>query len=262
MDQELADKIRNENVRVHQKEAAFYDRLHLEINNLYARRFTDKDVNYIFRNISTEIPTVLDVGCGTGYLTLRFLNHGSKVFALDISQEMLNVLEKKLDKPGAALILADVDTYIKNTNEVFDVITFSSVLHHLPDYLDTIRNAMHLLRNGGIVYITHEPLGKTKTNREAKESLLWKIVAKVDAELFHARCNKVLSACGNIDYSCSDYHCEKGIDINGLLELFSKHNIKVLTYTEYNVRKYAFIDFIENTCKPSKSHFRLIAKKN
>ena len=45
--------------------------------------------------------TVLDVGCGSGMYTIRLAREAARVTALDISDEMLNILRKDAENPAS-----------------------------------------------------------------------------------------------------------------------------------------------------------------
>ena len=140
MDEDLAKKIRDENIRVHSKEAEVYDAIHSDIFNKYEQKKTIKDIEFIARHISTKDPSALDIGCGTGNLSLKLLKCGFSVVGVDISKEMLDILRNKTKNRSLKLVESDVDSFISKCKEKYDVIAFSSVLHHLPDYLETIEN--------------------------------------------------------------------------------------------------------------------------
>lgn len=52
--------------------------------------------------------TALELGCGTGNMTLRLLNLGMKVVAVDLSEEMLNVARNKVKNKGVIFINEDM----------------------------------------------------------------------------------------------------------------------------------------------------------
>src|SRR3972149_10527865 len=95
-----ADTVKRENLRVHDNEARWYDRIHREIFNFAEQRRINKDIT----RIGALVPRgkVLDVGCGSGNLTLQFFAQGFDVTAPDISPEMIRGLEAKMGKGPAA----------------------------------------------------------------------------------------------------------------------------------------------------------------
>jgi ubiquinone/menaquinone biosynthesis C-methylase UbiE len=155
----LRERILEANVDVHAAEAAVYELLHSEIYNWYEQRATWSRVSAIDRLVAGHTTrSALDIGCGTGNLLLKFTCLGFDVVGVDVSRQMLDVLSGK-GYPADRLLCTDVDSFLENyEGECFDVVAISSVLHHLPDYLDTLSRAVRLLKVGGGLLITHEPL--------------------------------------------------------------------------------------------------------
>ena len=69
-----------------------------EIYDIFMK-YVDYDgwYNFLKRFIITK-GTILDLGCGTGEFILRFLEDGFSVVGVDLSEKMLEVAEKKLEK--------------------------------------------------------------------------------------------------------------------------------------------------------------------
>jgi ubiquinone/menaquinone biosynthesis C-methylase UbiE len=82
---------------------------------------------------------VLDVGCGTGNLTLTaktFAGAGGAAYGIDASPEMIAVAKKKA-KQGGADVVFDIGLIemIPFPDATFDVVVSRLVIHHLPDDL-------------------------------------------------------------------------------------------------------------------------------
>ena len=79
-----------------------------------------KDIGRIIKIIGKPAH-VLDVGCGTGNISLKFLMFRSIVIALDISHRMLDILQSKMSialKGRIRVVCEDVDDFLvkkKNT---------------------------------------------------------------------------------------------------------------------------------------------------
>ena len=82
---------------------------------------------------------VLDVGCGTGNLTLTaktYAGASGGAYGIDASPEMIEVAKKKAKKAGADVTF-DVGLIekIPFPDATFDVVVSRLVIHHLPDDL-------------------------------------------------------------------------------------------------------------------------------
>ena len=161
-----ADRIRNSNVEVHERESSIYNAVHPEIFGRFEQRRMIRDLDFIASHLPAATTIrALDIGCGTGNLTLRFLQRGFKVTAVDISPSMINVLKSHVRPellPNIELVVADAESALSNPVMAgpWDVISFSAVLHHLPDYETVLAQALRYLRPGGLLYVCHEPLPK------------------------------------------------------------------------------------------------------
>lgn len=128
----------------------------------WERRIFERDVAEIAARLgSTDNRRVLDVGCGTGSLSLLFIEHGFSVVGMDLAAAMLERLRAKAEAKGLAgrleLVQAEAEDYLQSCPEDFDAIVYSAVLHHLPDYKKTLLLSASRLKAGGLVYIVHEP---------------------------------------------------------------------------------------------------------
>jgi len=143
--------------------ADFYDRSQGFIVNPWEQRIIRGDLDRILTHLPPDF-SALDVGAGTGHLTLRLLERGGRVLAIDPAEEMLRRLVAKARQrqfpEGAELRVhcAPAERYLANSREQFHLVTFCSVLHHLQDYIAVVAMAADLVRPGGFLYIAHEPL--------------------------------------------------------------------------------------------------------
>jgi ubiquinone/menaquinone biosynthesis C-methylase UbiE len=200
---------------------------------------------------------VLDVGCGTGNLSLKFLMLGSEVTALDISQEMLNVLQSKVPKTlrrKIHFVCQDIDEFLSREKSYYDVICFSSVLHHLPDYLATIGLAISRLNPRGIIYIAHEPLLPERILQN-------KVIEAVDGYLdYLLRIRRKRTMLPILDYSMTDVHSREGIHLKKLIALLKRKNMDIVMIDEYATHKTWIFAILAELLR-EKTSFRLIARK-
>ncbi|WP_416042526.1 ThiF family adenylyltransferase [Bacillus subtilis] len=98
---------------------------------------------------------ILDIGCATGEQALHFANKGAKVTAVDISNDMLKVLDKKANNINAGsvkTVLGDIESI--EINDKFNYILCNNILDYLPEINNTLRKLNALLENEGTLIIT------------------------------------------------------------------------------------------------------------
>lgn len=92
---------------------------------------------------------LLDIGCGTGQSRRIYNKHTSVYAAIDLSYGALRIARGR--SPGSAWIQADACA-LPFADATWDVLAFSSVLHHIPDYTRGLIEAFRVLRPGGHVF--------------------------------------------------------------------------------------------------------------
>ncbi|MDV6342787.1 class I SAM-dependent methyltransferase [Nitrosomonas sp. Is24] len=102
--------------------------------------------------------TVLDIGCGTGTLTLliKQTEPGATVHALDMDLQALNIAREKIEKAGQNVTLQQGSaTCLPYPNESFDRVFASLMLHHLTreDKQQALREAFRVLKPGGELHV-------------------------------------------------------------------------------------------------------------
>jgi demethylmenaquinone methyltransferase/2-methoxy-6-polyprenyl-1,4-benzoquinol methylase/phosphoethanolamine N-methyltransferase len=103
---------------------------------------------------------VLDVGCGTGNLTMTariYAGPSGSVYGIDASPEMIDVARKKAKQSGSNTTF-DVGLIEKlaHTDATFDVVISRLVIHHLPDEIKRqgFAEILRVLKPGGLFYLT------------------------------------------------------------------------------------------------------------
>lgn len=110
--------------------------------------------------------SVLDIGCGPGWLTVQYAAAGARVTGVDLTDAAVALAGSHLKHYGL-----DAKVQRANAEELpfedgrFDLVVSSGVLHHTPDTLKAFREAFRVTRPGGRAKITlyrkgilHSPL--------------------------------------------------------------------------------------------------------
>ncbi|MBS0298553.1 MAG: methyltransferase domain-containing protein [Proteobacteria bacterium] len=101
---------------------------------------------------------VLDVGCGTGTLTLMIKQTQSDatVYGLDMDPQILDIARRKAEQAGKTIVLQQgTAKSLPYPDESFDHVFASLMLHHLTrqDKQQALREAFRVLKPGGELHI-------------------------------------------------------------------------------------------------------------
>ena len=170
------------------KEAADWD------SNPFVHAMSDKAFQAITENASVvfshdDKPDILEIGCGTGLLTLKTAPMANEMVAVDAATAMIVVLKSKLSEPSApknvtplALLLDDAEDASLPPSDrsnpsgkrlKFDLITSHLVLHHIPSIPPVLDTMFSCLKSGGMIALTDfEDFGPEAKRFHPKSKLL------------------------------------------------------------------------------------------
>jgi SAM-dependent methyltransferase len=160
-------------VRAHQKVAianrSFYAKCPDELNNFHqftatslVREHIENNVDYCLQLINLpnhpgREAVFLDLGTGTGHMIHHLVKHTSQhnIHAIDISEE--NIRIAKGNFPDVHFVLGD---FMMDFDPEFQFafVTLYSVMHHFYDWQSLLTKIDDCLRQGGVIYIDHDPL--------------------------------------------------------------------------------------------------------
>lgn len=96
---------------------------------------------------------ILEVGCGTAFVSLYFAKRGYEVTCLDINKSILEVAKKNFQKERAKGEFVEGDAeklpFAKNT---FDMVTSFGLLEHFEDPKIAISEMVRVLKPGGLFF--------------------------------------------------------------------------------------------------------------
>ena len=94
--------------------------------------------------------TIADIGAGIGFFSIPFAKKAERVYAVDISQDMLDYLNKKLtsQKIDNVESILSTEKKIEISDDSVDLVWMSSVFHEL-DGSGTLDEVTRILKPGG-----------------------------------------------------------------------------------------------------------------
>jgi len=166
--------------------AKYYDKIALSIPGY--TEIIDRIVQIVHKK---SYYTVLDVGTGTGRIPLKLADKVFKIVAVDISQEMLDKLDKKIHKKHIDNIqpikrnIADWSFLWPNTNPILSECAFNSVicsfiLHHINTkwkkiVLERLRESLTL---DGLLIIADVDIRKAWKIKKLANHIYWELIKK------------------------------------------------------------------------------------
>jgi len=100
--------------------------------------------------------TVLaDLGCGTGFFSIPAARRVKKVFALDIQEEMLDILREKIKKEKITNIevILSGESSIPLSDKSVDILLMANVFHELEDRFTLLKEVNRVLKMNGRLMI-------------------------------------------------------------------------------------------------------------
>lgn len=253
----LPERILEANRALHAAEAGLYAQLHPEEYNWFEQSRIRRDLRTVRDSLRGGGRRALDVGCGTGNISLKLLEMGFEVNGVDISPEMIREVSAAAGGRGS-FTAADIDSFVAGCAARFDVVTVSSVLHHLPDYPATLSGLCGLLNPGGLLYVTHEPAVGALAADPFPRKVLWQAD---NLAFILVKLGRVKRLSG-VSYRLSDYQLYHGFDEGKVLRAVTECGLETLVFERYASMMRLGVSCWMDTCLlRSKRQFSLIARK-
>jgi SAM-dependent methyltransferase len=104
----------------------------------------------LFARFSERPHEVLDVGCGTGFIALRFAELGHTVTGIDLSPLMVDRAQGKAERAGFEIDFRVGDaSALDCEDETFDIVVARHVVWNLPNPEQGVAEWLRVLRPGG-----------------------------------------------------------------------------------------------------------------
>jgi ubiquinone/menaquinone biosynthesis C-methylase UbiE len=124
----------------------------------------------ILRQLAGPTPlSVLDVGCGTGFLALLFAELGHSVTGVDLAPGMLNVARQKAEQLHIDVRLrVENAAALQDPDATYDLVIARHVIWVLPDPTLGVQEWLRVLRPGGRLALIEGKWARKKNKYAAK----------------------------------------------------------------------------------------------
>ncbi len=140
------------NIALHSRLAADYNTCEPQFRSENIDRTENILKELITQN---KVDSILDLGCGTGFVIDIVKKYVSEIYGVDVTQAMLD----RIDRTGDAKISIfnhDAGSFDAK-GKSFDMVTAYSFLHHLYDVVPVFETAYKHLKEGGVFYADQDP---------------------------------------------------------------------------------------------------------
>lgn len=267
------------NIQFYRQIAAKYDRYETCASSANLQQMLDRDVDHIGMVLGSRGGAIecLDCGGGTGNLTLKMLRKGWSVTVVDVSSDMLAILREKAGREGFSpqLVNDSFSDFLPRCGRSYDVIAFSSVLHHLYAYLPGVAVAADHIEKGGVFYSAFDPAISAHPRAagffEAFDTVLAKLakdqrdflpgIARRLKKAFHHShdANQSQSAASAGDLA--EYHAKTGIDDRAIVRLLQERGFTLVDYSRWASGRTAPARFVNSHLHLTES-FKVMAQRS
>jgi ubiquinone/menaquinone biosynthesis C-methylase UbiE len=147
------------------EDAREYDTMdHAEVNRSFVT-----DLLAAAPDSSRGRPVLLDLGAGTGLITIELCRRADsvRVVAVDAAIHMLSLARRNVESSGLAdrieLLRADAK-HLAFADESFDAVISNSIIHHIPEPRRLVAEAVRVTAPGGLLFhrdLCRPPDGQT-----------------------------------------------------------------------------------------------------
>lgn len=101
-----------------------------------------------------RVPSILELGCGTGKNTLFLAQIADNVEACDFSENMIGVAKTKVQAKNVRFLHRDITSKWSQEDKSVDLLVCNLVLEHVEDLEVIFREAHRVLRDEGLFFLS------------------------------------------------------------------------------------------------------------
>lgn len=253
-------KVAEANRRYYAKTAELYDQTETCVTDPGSQATLEAELDQVLALLDRPHAQLnaLDACGGSGNITLKLLRRGVPTTTCDISVELLGILQQKAAAAGVVPkpVCVEVADFLALGPDRFDLIVFSSALHHLADVDAVLDLAVRALRPGGLIFTTFDP---TPAGPRHERLITWldylafKVVCQ-PGDLVAAVGRRVRRTLAGVSQGgnkqaltindanlgvLAEYHVERGINDLVLVERLRRQGVEVLWHRRHAGGRYA-----------------------
>lgn len=278
-------KVAEANRQYYEKTAQMYDKTETCVTDEQPQQMLEHDLDRILTLIGRPAHEIkaLDACGGSGNVALKLLKRGVNVTLADISEQQINIFKQKCQQQGfvANLLCGEIGQCFSQKRTAYELIIFSSALHHLEDISSILALAYEHLVPGGLLFTVFDPTAKAN-HKAITKNVLWldyfafKLMSQT-ADLPFAvqrRLRRILAGYHQHDNAgkqvldltnetlgvLAEYHVEQGINDFELVVNSKQIGYQVIWHDRYSGGRYAITRWIVQQVHDA-TQFKLLLRK-
>ena len=171
-------------------------------------------------------------GAGKAAFVMKSCSPDCRVTLVDLSEKMLGVARERIERDkieGVDVVLADAFSFLESEAE-YDLIVFSSAIHHFKEPLNLLQNAAARLSENGVIITIADPTTITKSRRY-KFFLFLAASSQHKKEIIKQKFSG--SKDSNSDFDMAEYQTYTGIDDRKLAREVRDIGLSPLVHLRY-----------------------------
>jgi 2-polyprenyl-3-methyl-5-hydroxy-6-metoxy-1,4-benzoquinol methylase len=272
-------KVAEANRRYYAQNARMYDSTETCIIDPRSQRSLELDIDDVLSMINKHPNEIraLDACGGSGNVSIKLLVRAVQVTTCDISPHLLSIFQAKCQEVGLSptVVCAEIGGFLSMQKASYDLVVFSSALHHLENIDEVLLLAFSRLNPSGLLFTIFDPT--------AQRNVLARLLLRLDYFAFkiHKQPNDFLAAIlrrlrrfvygrgsSKQDLEIEDstlgvlaeYHVEQGIDDIDLVERLKGIGFEVVWHERYPGARYALTRWLLRLLNQTTA-FKLLLKK-
>lgn len=172
-DRDATMSVAEANQRFYRANAAEYEASEPCLNDARLRIKMTALLHHARDAVSVERPAVLDACGGTGNVSTELVGRGIRPVVVDVSSEMTAIWAEKAQTLGFVdpeIHVEPIDAFLRRDEREWDLVTFSSALHHLENYLEVLDLVRRRLARGGVLVTIFDPTIATPFLRRVRRA--------------------------------------------------------------------------------------------
>ncbi|MFL6007712.1 MAG: class I SAM-dependent methyltransferase, partial [Gaiellaceae bacterium] len=208
----------------------------------------------------------LDACGGSGNASLMLHVLGVTPTTVDVSREMLDQYECKASARGleARTHLADIAEFLAVEDAEWDLIVFSSALHHLEDYESVLDRAVRRLAPGGVIVTLFDPTETSRVGRRLRRvDYAVHVVLREPrraAVLIRRRLRRSPPDAASVAGARAERHALHGIDDIGVRRRLEADGLEIVDHERTYDGRYRAIRFLFRLLR-APSSYSLVARR-